>query len=303
MRSLLIAVFAIALLSACSQPTSTAPPAPTASAEDHSGHDHSGPVTITATPAGPMAAGQPVTLTLRLTDQNGAQIVPADLRMNHDHLLHVMVVDAGLEDYAHAHPTANADGTFTFTFTPRLDRPYRLWADFQLAHAEQEGGHSHGDESHGDQSHGEEAHADHAEPTYASTDLAVGAGAVPAFAAPQSLRAEAGGLRFQLSLPSALQAGEATQAQLAVVSADGQPFTQLEPLMGAYAHIVGFNPGATTMLHVHPEGAAPANAAARGGPVISFTLEPQNPGPQRLFVQVQANGAEIFVPFTVIVGQ
>jgi hypothetical protein len=256
-----------------------------------------------------MAAGQPATLTLRLTDSNGAQIIPADLRMNHDHLLHVMVVDAGLEDYAHAHPTANADGTFTFTFTPRLDRPYRLWADFQLAHAEpgsapaEQGGHSHGDESHGDHSHGEEAHADHGEPTYASTDLAVGAGAVPTFAAPQSLRSEAGGLRFQLSLPGALQAGETTQAQLAVVSADGQPFTQLEPLMGAYAHIVGFNPGASTMLHVHPEGAEPANAAARGGPVISFTLEPQSPGPQRLFVQVQANGAEIIVPFTVVVGQ
>lgn len=309
MRSLLLAVSAIALLSACSQPTSTAPPAPTAAVEDHGEHDHSGPVTITATPSGPMAAGKPVTLTLRLTDQNGAPIVPADLRMNHDHLLHVMVVDSGLEDYAHAHPTANADGTFTFTFTPRLDRLYRLWADFQLAHGDakeappEKAEHSRGDHSHGDHSHGDEAHADYGETSYASTDLPVGKGAVPTFSAQQSLRAEAGGLRFQLSLPSALKSGDATKAQLAVVGADGKPFTQLEPLMGAYAHIVGFNPGATSMLHVHPEGAEPKDAAARGGPVIAFTLEPETAGPQRLFVQVKANGADVLVPFTLMVSQ
>lgn len=308
MRSLFIAVSAIALLSACSQPTtSTAPPAPAAAVDDHASHDHSGPVSITATPVGVMASGKPTTLTLRLTDQKGQPIVAEDLRENHEHLLHVMVVDAGLEDYAHAHPTANADGTFSFAFTPRLDRPYRLWADFQLADHEAggksapENDHSHGDHSHGDHSHGDAAHADHGAPVYASTDLAVGKGAVPAVAAQQSLRAETGGMRFQLSLPSVLQAGKATQAQLAVVGPDGKPFTQLEPLMGAYAHIVGFNPGATTMLHVHPEGAEPKSAAARGGPVISFTLEPEAPGPQRLFVQVKANGVEISVPFTVLV--
>lgn len=224
MRSLLIAVSALALLSACSQPISNAPPAPSATAEDHGAHDHSGPVTITTTPAGPMAAGKPVTLTLRLTDQKGQPIVAADLRRNRVHLLHAMVVEAGLEDYAHAHPTANADGSFTFT--PRFDRPYRLWAGFQLAHDDAEKAPAkNADHSHGDHSHGEEAHADHDEPTYASTDLPVGGVAVPAFSVQQSLRADAGGLRFQLSLPGALKAGEATKVQLAVVGADGKPFT------------------------------------------------------------------------------
>lgn len=294
MRTFLIAVCVLALVSACSQPTSTTPPPPqpaAAAAEDHASHDHAGPVTITATPAGPIAPGKPVALTLRLSDQNGRPIVAADMKTNHGHLLHVMVVDVGLEDYAHAHPTANPDGAFSFTFTPRLDRPYRLWADFKLAHAE--GGGDHAGHDHGD--------GDHADATYASTDIPVGKNAPPALAAAPSLRAEAGGLKFQLSLPGALKAGEAAKAQLAVLGADGKPFTQLEPLMGAYAHIVGFNAGATAMLHVHPEGAEPANDAARGGPVISFTLEPKDAGPQKLFVQVKANGAEITVPFTVLV--
>lgn len=74
-------------------------------------------------------------------------------------------------------------------------------------------------------------------------------------------------------------------------------------MLGAYTHIVGFNPGATTMLHVHPDGAEPANAAARGGPVIAFTLKPEAAGPMRVFVQVKANGAEVLAPFTVLVAQ
>lgn len=308
---LLIAAAAFGLLAACSQPQQAtapaAPAAPGAESGDHASHDHSGPVTISATPSGAYRVGQPVTLTLRLTDKNGQPIVAEDLAVKHEHRLHAMVVDAGLQDYAHAHPTANADGTFSFTFTPKLDRPYRLWAYFSLNDhhggetAKADHGHDHGDDhGKGGHSHGDDHHEDEA--TYASVDLPVGAGAVPPVAATQTLSAEADGLKFQLSLESALRAGQATRVRLAIVDAQGRPYTQLEPLMGAFAHVVGFNPGATTMMHVHPDGAEPKDASARGGPALAFTLEPEVAGPQRLFVQVKANGREVMVPFTLVVG-
>lgn len=289
---LLIAAAALALLTACSPPHQAA--APSTAADEHANHDHSGPVTITATPSSAYQAGRPVTLTLRLTDQKGEPMVAEDLAVQHGHRLHVMVVDGGLEDYAHAHPVANADGTFSFTFTPKLDRPYRLWADFSLrGHEETDAG--HGADGH---EHGEGRHDDGV--TYASVDLPIGAGAVPSVVATQSFSAEAGGLRFQLSLESQLRAGEASRVRMAIVDAQGRPFTQLEPLMGAFAHIVGFNPGATTMMHVHPDGAEPTDMSARGGPTLAFTLEPEVAGPQRLFLQVKANGSEIAVPFTLV---
>jgi hypothetical protein len=303
MRSFVFAVSALALLTACGQPPAPAAGPPTVAADDHAGHDHAGPFTLTATPTGTLALGQPVTLTLRLTDRDGQPLDPADLREDHGHLLHVMAVDTGLEDYTHAHPTAGPDGTFSFTFTPRLDRPYRLWTDFHLAHDDETAA-DHGDHDHNDAGHGDHAHGDgHEAGQRASTDLGIGGGVAPPLAATQSLTAEAGGLRFQLSLPGALKVGEATRVQIAIVGLDGQPFTQLEPLMGAFAHVVGFNVGATEMLHAHPEGPEPANAAARGGPVLAVTLEPETAGPQRLFVQVKANGAEITAPFTVLVSQ
>ena len=296
---LVFAAAALALLAACSPPQNVAAPAPVA--DEHANHEHSGPVSITATPSGAYQVGQPVTLTLQLTDRNGEPIVAEDLSVQHDHRLHVMVVDGGLEDYTHAHPTANADGTFSFTFTPRLDRPYRLWADFSLNGHEEDAGHGAEGHDHGEGGHspGDDHHDDAA--TYASVELPVGAGAAPSVAATQTLSAEADGLRFQLSLESQLRAGEAARVRMAVVDAQGRPFTQLEPLMGAFAHVVGFNPGATTMMHVHPSGAEPTTADARGGPTLAFTIEPEAAGPQRLFVQVKANGREATVPFTLVV--
>lgn len=298
MRTLVFLASALALLSGCGQPpTPSAGPA-AAITDDHAGHDHAGPFTLTATPTATSAPGQPVTLALRLTDRNGQPIDAADLREDHGHLLHVMVVDEGLEDYTHAHPTAGPDGTFSFTFTPQLNRPYRVWADFKLANDNHAGG-EHSDHEGGDHTHDH----GHEEGQRASTDLAIGAGVVPPVAATQALTAEAGGFRFQLSLPGALKAGQATDIQIAIIDADGKPFAQLEPLMGAFAHVVGFNAGATQMTHAHPEGPQPTNGTARGGPVLTVSLEPETSGPHRIFVQVRANGVEITAPFTVVVGQ
>lgn len=162
-------------------------------------------------------------------------------------------------------------------------------------------GHEETDAGHGAQGHDhDEAHHDDGV-TYASVDLPIGAGAVPPVVATQNLSAEADGLRFQLSLESQLRAGETSRVRMAVVNAQGRPFTQLEPLMGAFAHVVGFDVGATTMMHVHPDGAEPTTADARGGPALAFTLEPKVAGPQRLFVQVRANGCEVTAPFTLVI--
>jgi hypothetical protein len=243
-------------------------------------------------------------MTLRLTDHSGQPIRAEDLVVKHEHALHVMVVDQGLEDYSHTHPVANADGTFTFTFTPRLDRPYRLWADFSLSDPSTEdgaaaAGHAHGQDMADHMAHG--ATGAVAAATYAAVDLPVGAGPVPAVAATPTLTANADGLRFALSLEQPLRAGEASRASLSVADAQGRPYTQLQPLMGAFGHMVGFNPGATTMMHVHPEGAEPTTPDARGGPALTFMVEPESAGPQRLFVQVRTNGREVAVPFNVVV--
>lgn len=273
----------------------------------------SGMPSLTVASSQGLAAGKATALTLSLKDADGQPLGPDAIATSHTQKVHVMIVDSGLEDYTHAHamPGATA-GDWTVAFTPKFGRTYKVWADFKLASAGGEGaghdmgkmaekGHDHGDGTH---SHdGAEAKKNDAHPLTPSATLKVGTETAPAIAPTQSLSGSAGGLSFTLALSGAVKAGDHVAATLAMMDeATGQPFTGLEPIMGAYAHLVGFSADSTTMLHGHPEGAEPKDAAARGGPALTFELHPEKAGVTRLFLQIQKGGQVIVVPFTLVVG-
>jgi hypothetical protein len=81
-----------------------------------------------------------------------------------------------------------------------------------------------------------------------------------------------------------------------VTSADGKGFTQLEPLMGAFAHLVGFSEDYKTIMHLHPKGPLLLDPAVRGGPELEFQICALRPGFVRLFAQVQIEGHSRFFP-------
>ena len=84
---------------------------------------------------------------------------------------------------------------------------------------------------------------------------------------------------------------------LRITQADGSGFTRLEPIMDAYAHLVGFHENHTTVLHIHPETSQPPARNDRGGPDLHFRLFAPIPGYFRLFVQVQRDGVQQFASF------
>lgn len=233
------------------------------------------------------AVGSSTDLTLRLTDAAGGAITPNRLAVVHEHKLHVMIIDEGLEDYVHLHPQANPDGTFSLSFTPRLARPYRIWADFRLA-----GGDAH------------TSHADHGASITAAADLAIAAEqpATPLTAIEQ-FEAVAEGLRLTLAPDAPSRVGREAVLRLNVAETNGAPFAGLEPLMGAYAHLVAFDAGATTLVHAHPDGPEPSSASARGGPDLVFRLTPTRAGPLRMFLQIKRDGREIGAVFAVVVAE
>ena len=67
--------------------------------------------------------------------------------------------------------------------------------------------------------------------------------------------------------------------------------------MGAFAHIVGFSADHKTVVHIHPSGAEPADAASRGGPELPFKFYAPVAGYMRLYVQVCVGGEWQFAPF------
>jgi len=113
------------------------------------------------------------------------------------------------------------------------------------------------------------------------------------------LVADSEGFHFELSLEKGeIKAGEVTNASLRITR-DGKGFTQLEPVMNAFAHLVGFHEDGETVLHMHPIGAPIVNESARGGPVLEFKIFATKPGFTRFFAQVQIDGRQVFAPFDV----
>ena len=112
-----------------------------------------------------------------------------------------------------------------------------------------------------------------------------------------NLEATVNGLHYAIHFQQEVKSGEPAMGTLRVTQADGSGFTQLEPVMGAFAHLVGFHENRTTALHIHPEALRPPEPNDRGGPDLHFRLFARLPGFFRLFVQVQRDGKQQFASF------
>jgi hypothetical protein len=106
-----------------------------------------------------------------------------------------------------------------------------------------------------------------------------------------------GGYTFRLTLQDPLVVGQPAMASVDVTDASGKPVTSLQPVMGAFAHVVGFSEDFHTIAHIHPMGPEPKTEAQRGGPTLSFHLEPKKAGFLKLFVQTRIGDQDLFAPF------
>lgn len=246
------------------------------------------PVTLAVqTPRAP-EAGQTVAATMRLETANGKPIGPADLLVAHTRKLHLMIVDPTLRDYQHVHPEpAEAAGEWRFAFTPRLAGVYRIFADFTPAATSRS--------------------------LYASADLAVtSAGAEPVTLDRPDIREPNGpalpvveleGFRFRLTPQSArLQAGEPIDLAFAVEQSGGGP-VPLQPIMGAFAHLVAFDRDRSGFAHLHPNETDLARPPDARHPVLNFKITIPRGGRYVIWAQVNLGGNEVFVPFSFQVGE
>ena len=263
-------LLAAALLSASVANAQSSPP------ENHNHGDHgaTGPSTISASiaPASGLKVGEPATFTLSLVTRDGKPITLADLQVAHTEKIHLLIVDPSLTDYHHEHPKpGSVPGTYTFAITPNKAGEYKVFADLlPVATNRQE---------------------------YAMTRFVVAGTSAPVEKVTNRKTTVAGytfELKFEEEPPAA---GHPHKAWLTVTGPDGKPFAKLEPVMGAFAHLVGFGEDRAEIAHVHPLGQEPGTAAERGGPTLEFQTNFAAGGYQKLFAQVQIDGKTVFAPF------
>lgn len=224
-----------------------------------------------ATDGGAPVAGRRIEARVSLRTASGKPIGTQDLRETHTRRLHLLIVNPDLTDYQHVHPEPSPrPGEWVFAFAPRGAGTYRVFADF-TPEATGRG-------------------------LYASADVEVGAagGVGPAVAA-----ARPAGLDFELGTePRPALAGRPIDLRFSVKARDGAPVV-LEPVMGAYAHLVAFDVDRSGFAHLHPvepEGWRPADPAR---PELNFKLTIPKPGRYVVWAQVRWAGADAFVPFEV----
>lgn len=242
---------------------------------DHSATESSQPtVTATVTPSANLTVGQPVSFTLSLQSKDGTPVTPELLEVAHTQKVHLLIIDPSLSDYHHEHPTPGAiPGTYEFTITPNKAGEYKIFADLlPTGTGKQE---------------------------YTAATFTV-EGTPSPIVKSESKTATVGGYQFDLKFEEEkFSAGHPHMAYLNVTGPDGKPFTQLEPVMGAYAHVVGFSEDRDEIAHIHPMGEEPKSDADRGGPLLEFHTDFATGGYKQLFVQVQIDGNQVFVPFGV----
>ncbi|KTD17381.1 hypothetical protein [Legionella jordanis] len=210
--------------------------------------------------------------------QNKRAIALNDLKEVHTQRLHLLIIDDSLSDYSHVHPVAiQKPGYYEFSWKPaKPGAHYRLWADVVPVTSNQQ--------------------------EYIVADLTAPATGQPlATIDKHSFYTSAvDGYQFQLSFDKPrIEAGKAVMGSIKITDRKGQDVKNLEPIMGAFAHIVGFNEDLMSIVHIHPMGKEPNLASERGGPKLEFHLQPERAGFVKLFAQVKIHGKEMFIPFGV----
>jgi hypothetical protein len=228
-------------------------------------------IRLTLLPQNPPAPGKTVTVLAKLSRKDGTLVTDDDLDTIHTQKFHLLVIDPSLSDYQHIHPQKLASGAYSFSFTPKLANGYRAWADITPTATHQQ----------------ELVFADLGKPRAMIIDKA------------SVHEATVDGYHFALSFDKPPTVGSASMGTIVIYDKLGLPVTVLEPVMGAFAHIVGFHENFRTIMHTHPMDDEPQNADARGGPEIMFHFEPDRSGFIRLFAQVRINGRDLYVPFGV----
>lgn len=220
----------------------------------------------------PLVSNQTVQVDLRVRDSKGAGVGSLQLMEMHTRRLHALVIDPSLEDYHHEHPiTSGRPGDFVFVMTPKRSGNYLMWLDVTpLATGRNE-----------------------------APQAVIGTG--PVVAKPISkvtqMSSTTDGWKFDLRFDrKKVVAGQAVNARLRVMDPEGKPCFALEPLMGSFAHIVGFLDDRNTMIHVHSHG-EPPHELSRSGPEVPFRFVVPKSGFLKLFVQTQVNGNVILAKF------
>lgn len=220
-----------------------------------------------------LVADKPAQVTITLRHRaTGKPVTSDELAVEYTKKLHLYVADESLRDYHHIHPEPTKNpGEFSFSFTPSTSNNYNAWADFTLLRDDR---------------------------THRLRSVLPGALDRPVRAhVPRNNADTEKGMNFQWSSSEPLRKGAPSIVEVNITDMLGNPVTDLQPVLGAYAHLVGLSADGKSIIHTHPLGTEPTTPENRGGPKIRFHVEPDFSGPAQFYLQVRRGGKDVMAEF------
>jgi hypothetical protein len=224
-------------------------------------------------------AGQPVDLTLRLFQPDGATPI-VSLDEVHTKLLHLILVSQDLSQFLHVHPEYQGEGVFVLDdLTLPSDDNYTVFADFTPTNQSQTV---------------VRMELPRPEAATISPELAVSA---HEFAA--------GPLKITVDVPENLSAGIEQSLVFHVADAEtGAELDTLDEYLGAAGHLVIIDESGEIYLHTHPaehemDDMGGMAMEAHYGPDLEFVTEFPGTGLYKMWLQVQYEGEVYTAPFVV----
>ena len=186
----------------------------------------------------------------------------------HERSMHLFVIGDGLQFFAHEHPVQQPDGVFMIDLALPRPGPYMAIAEFLP-----EGG-----------------TAQMFQQVF-TTGSAIDSAPLPSVDAAAKI---VDGLRVSVDV-SGLPAGEASPLAFRIEdAASGGEVTDLEPYLGARAHLLIVAVDLTEAIHGHPED---------GRPALTFLPIIPRAGRYKLWLQIQRRGQVTTVPFVIDAGR
>lgn len=239
---------------------------------EHGGHGNEGmaaqaDLNVSYTFAsGEAKADENAELSIRIADRDGSAV--NDFEMNHEKLLHLIIVNEDLSYFSHIHPDFKGNGEFTVDTSFPAGGNYKLFADFVPK------GGSGTTLSEWVKVEGEEAEQ-------------------AAVTADSKLVKAVDGKEVELAL-SGMKAGEDVTLTFNISDAQTkQGIGNLEPYLGAVGHVVILSADAEEYIHVHP-----LDEKATG-PAAQFATSFPTSGIYKIWGQFQHEGKVFTVPFVV----
>lgn len=232
------------------------------------------PFTLEVTPQpGVVSAGNPTNLTIVIRSRETRMPV-TEFDTTHERKMHFVIVSQDLRSFAHEHPYLHPDGTFTLRYTFPAGGVYHLFADVAPHEA-------------GDQ-------------ILMQALSVTGPGSTsPLPVNKAGLEDRVGGVKVTLKSAENLTANRTLPLLFTLKDEQtGAPITDLEPYLGAMAHLIMIHQDAVTYVHSHPDETDPANGKHGA---LTFLARFPRPGTYRVWLQFQRAGQVQTATLTVIV--